>query len=731
MKIKNTNIAMEMKSKLILGTAMLMVITTGCSKKEVEAEALTQYVDMRIGTGDHGHVFMGASVPFGMVQVGPTSVPQGWDWCSGYHESDSTVIGFSQTHLSGTGIGDLFDITLMPVIGEVTYSRGDSIEGSGLWSYADRSKEVSRPGYYRVPLTRYGIDAEMTATTRAGLHRFTFPASEEAAVVFDLQNGGSWDRPTETCIDSVSPTRVEGYRYSSGWARDQRVYFVAEFSKPMASLTRHGQDGMYGRVNFSTEKDEPIMVKVGISPTSIEGASKNLAQEIPGWDFEGVEQQALQQWEKALAKIKIQTPDEATKKKFYTALYHTMLQPFTFCDVDGMYRGADGEAHKAEGFTPYTVFSLWDTYRAAMPLYTLIESERYADFINTFLDIADQQGRLPVWHLWGNETNCMVGNPGVIAVGDAINKDIPGFDRQRALEAMTKTMADPGRGGRVRNEVGFIPSDSLRRSVATDEEYAIADACVASAARTLGNSQLADSFTVRSHSYRNYFDPSTGFMRGKLSNGSWRTPFDPGKSNHEVTDYCEGNAWQYIWLAPHDVEGLVELFGSRDALLAKLDSTFTVEYVAAEGSSPDISGCIGQYAHGNEPSHSTIYLYSMLGEPEKAAEHLRYVMDKLYTTEPAGLCGNEDAGQMSAWYVLSAIGLYQANPAEPVYWIGSPVIDRAEIAIPSGIFTVRVEGNSPEARAVKRATLNGAELTTPYLPHSSITPGGELVLYMK
>ena len=687
---------------------------------------LTRYVDPRIGTGGHGHVFVGANVPFGLVQLGPTSIPQEWDWTSGYHESDSTVIGFSHTHLSGTGIGDLFDVTVMPVVGEVTCARGTEEDpASGLWSYADRTKEVVRPGYYSVPLVRYGITAEMTATSRVGFHRYTFPAADDAAVIFDLENGGCWDKATETHIEPSGDSRLVGWRYSSGWAKDQRVWFVAEFSRPFTSFEQVGEH--YARVNFATAEGEQLMLKVALSPVSIEGAEANLAAELPGWDFDAAAAAADAAWNAQLAKVKVTTQDEVARRIFYTGLYHTMVAPSEFCDVNGDYRGADGAVHRNPGHTTYTTFSLWDTYRAAMPLMTILHPDRMPDIVNTMLAIADEQGRLPVWHLWGNETDCMVGNPGIPVVADAIVKGIGGFDRERAFEAIRRTAMNPDRGNGLRMKYGYIPCDLFNEAVAYDMEYALADGAAARAAKALGREEDARYFTERSHSYRNYFDPSTGFMRGRDSRRGWRTPFNPFASTHRADDYCEGNAWQYTWLAPHDVAGLESCFGSRARMLGKLDSLFTVSSVI-EGAetSPDISGLIGQYAHGNEPSHHILYLYTMLGQPWKTAEKVREVLTTLYHDQPDGLSGNEDVGQMSAWYILSSLGMYEVEPAGGRYWFGSPLFDRAEIAVPGGTFTIVAENNSSENKYIRRVWLNGRPYTKPWIGHEEVMAGGEL-----
>ena len=711
------------------------LVLAACSQQDADgpqAQALTDYVDLKIGSGGHGHVFVGANVPFGMVQLGPTSIPQTWDWWSGYHDTDSTVIGFSHTHLEGTGIGDLFDVTVMPVVGDVTYARGTGEDpASGLWSYADRSREEARPGYYSVPLTRYGVLAEMTATPRVGLHRYTFPASDSSAIVFDLQNGGCWDKTTETFMKADGDRRIKGYRYSTGWAKDQKVYFVAEFSKPFDTFTLNGEGGMYGRASFTTDSAEQLLVKVALSPVSVEGAQANLAAEMPGWDFEEVRTAAGDAWNSELSKIKVTTGNTDDLKKFYTAMFHAMIVPATFSDVTGEYRGADGKVYTNKGHDAYTIFSLWDTYRAEMPFLGIIQPKRSADMINTMVDICSQQGRLPVWHLWGNETDCMVGNPGIIAVADAIVKDLPGIDRERAYQALLTTAADTARGGALREKYGYIPCDLMNEAIAYDMEYAIADGAIAQAAKAMGDTATFRKFNERSHSYRNYFDPTTGFIRGRFTDGSWRTPFDPNATTHRMDDYCEGNAWQYTWLVPQDIDGLQECFGSREKTIQALDQLFTTSSeLTGDDASPDITGLIGQYAHGNEPSHHTVYFYTMLGQPDKAADIIRKVYSDFYTVHPDGLAGNEDAGQMSAWYILSSLGFYQVEPASGRYWFGAPLYEKAEIEVPAGTFTVKAENLSPENKYIRKVTLNGKDYDKMYIMHDDIINGGELIFTM-
>ena len=704
------------------------------------ADEYTRYVDPKIGSGGHGHVFVGANVPFGMVQLGPTSIPQEWDWCSGYHDSDSTVIGFSHTHLSGTGIGDLFDITVMPVTGQVTYGRGrEDDPATGLWSYADRTQEVAKPGYYSVPLTRYGIKAEMTASCYVGMHRYTFPKAEDAGIVINMMNGGCWDRPMDAFIERVNPKTGEpdpdgqalrGYRFSRGWADDQKIYFYAEFSKPFEAVdilkgdiqiweNEYKNMSAFAHVHFKTKKNEQVLMKVALSSVSMEGAYNNMKADLPGWSFDKTAARADELWNHELGRIKIDTQDETARKIFYTALYHTMIAPSEFSDFGGEHR--------------YTTFSLWDTYRAAMPLYSIFQPEKYKNFIETMLDIYDKQGKLPVWHLHGCETNCMVGSPGIMPVADAI---VNGYvDAERAFAAMKESAMNPERGQSHRMEYGYIPCDLMNESVAYDLEYAVADGAIANAAKFLGKDEEYEYFHNRSKSYRHLFDPELGFIRGKDSKGNFREDYSPFASTHRADDYCEGNGWQYTWLVPHDVEGLVECFGGKDRLIEKLDSLFTVPSVI-EGaeSSPDISGLIGQYAHGNEPSHHILYLYTMVGQPWKAADKIRQVLSTLYTAEPDGLSGNEDVGQMSAWYIMSSMGFYQVEPGSGQYWFGTPLFDKVSINVGKAgenkTFTITAENNSAENRYIQSITLNGNAYLKGYIEHKDIMAGGELVITM-
>lgn len=733
---------MNKKSLLFVPVLSLCLASCGSSQKGQEMEDLTQFVDPRIGTGGHGHVFYGANVPYGFIQLGPTSIPQSWDWVSGYHVSDSTVIGFPHTHLSGTGIGDLHDINVMPVVGEVTYSRGDtSSYETGLWSYSDRSKEVVTPGYYRTHLSRYNVDVELTATKRVGFHKYTFLGNESPAIVFDMVNGGCWDKTTEAVIRVVNDSTVSGYRYSKGWADDQRVFFRAEFSRKFDNVEFIVNDSvkegdmakgaqLFARVNFAAGNQEPVYMKVALSPTSEEGAQLNMQTELNGWDFEKTIADAKAAWNKELNKVKVYTADEASKKIFYTSLYHTLFAPSEFCDVNGDYYGADKQMHKGEGFVNYTTFSLWDTYRAAQPLMTILHPEKMSDIINTMLHIHQQQGKLPVWHLMGCETNCMVGNPGVPVVADAILKDIKGFDTELAFKALKESSMLPERGMEHRIEYGFIPADKMTEAIAYDMEYAIADWAVAQAAQKLGKQEDYEYFLKRSKSYKNYFDASTGFMRGKMLDGSWRTPFSPYASSHRDDDYCEGNAWQYTWLVPHDVEGLVECFGSKEAFVNKLDSLFLANGDMGEASSPDISGLIGQYAHGNEPSHHTVYLYTLVGQPWKTADRIKEILHTMYTDQPDGLSGNEDVGQMSAWYILSSFGFYQVEPAGGKFVFGYPNFDKVEITVPAGKFVIERENKGQQNNYIQGIVLNGTEYKKPWIEYADIMKGGELKFLM-
>lgn len=728
-----------------IGVLSLSITLQSCNeqKKSSQFEDLTQYVDPYIGTGDHGHVFLGANVPFGLVQVGPSNIPQTWDWTSGYHITDSTIIGFSQMHLSGTGIGDLGDINLMPAIGEVKLARGNVDDPqSGMYSLFRRETEIAKAGYYAVHLDRYNVDVELTATKRVAFHKYTFPKSEESKVIIDLENGQCWDKPVDAYIIQENDTVISGYRFSEGWANDQRIFFTVTFSKPIKKFVVSNSEGVqdgnslkavhvYGQAFIPTSDKEEVYVKVALSPVSIENAKLNMQTELPGWDFEQAVQKANQAWNEELNKIVIETSDLKTKRIFYTALYHTMIAPSEFCDVNFDYRGADAQMHKNGKFTNYTTFSLWDTYRAANPLMTIIHPEKVNDIVNTMLTIYQQQGKLPVWHLMGCETNCMVGNPAIPVVADAILKGYDGFDKELAYEAMKNSAMMDERGLKYLKEYGYIPYDKEDESVAKSLEYALADWSLAQVAQQMGKTEDYEYFMNRSKAYKHFFDPSVGFLRGLSSKGIFRPNFNPFESVHRENDYTEGNGWQYTFLVPHDVQGLVNLFGGKEQFSIKLDSLFTIEGSLGDNASPDITGMIGQYAQGNEPSHHVIYLYPYIGQPWKTADKVRQITSELYNDQPAGLCGNEDVGQMSAWYVLSAIGFYQVEPAGGKYILGSPIVNEAIIKVKDNkTFKMIAKNNSASNKYIQSVTLNGKPYDKYYIDFKDIIAGGTLELIM-
>ena len=705
------------------------------------AEDFTRQVDPFIGSGGHGHVFVGANVPFGAVQVGPANFHQGWDWCSGYHYSDDVLAGFTHLHLGGTGISDLGDILVMPYTGELATNPGSRKDpGTGYASRYAHDQEQARPGFYSVVLLDHDVHVALTATERVGLHRYRYPADKQAHLAIDLQfeNGGG--RVVESRLRRIDEDTVVGYRRSAGWAKDQRVFFALKSSKPFAAFRilqgdrEVGGEAAEGRGlrAIGTYEGSPgeVLVRVGISPVSEENALANLEQEAGTTDFDAVAAAAQAAWNEQLGRIRIKA-DDRTSRIFYTALYHTMIAPALFNDLNGDYRGADGKVHSAADFDNYTIFSLWDTYRAAHPLFTLTQPERVGQFIQTMLAIRDQQGKLPVWHLMGNETDTMVGYHAVPVVVDAYFKGLLKADPERAYEAIRNSAMRDERGLDAVKEIGYIPAEREGESVAKAMEYAIDDWCIAQMAKALGKQDDFTYFSTRARAYREYFDPTTRFMRGKLSDGAWREPFDPIKSSHRRDDYCEGNGWQYLWLVPQDPEGLIELLGGDVPFAEKLDQLFTVESIKSEDASADISGLIGQYAHGNEPGHHTTYLYAFVGQQWKTARLVRQILTTLYSDQPDGLSGNEDCGQMSAWYVFSAMGMYPVNPAAGIYVFGSPVIDEATIAVPGGkSFTIVTKNNSPENLYIQSVELNGKPYSKSYIAHPDIIAGGELTFVM-
>lgn len=715
---------------------LIFAVFTGfsCSQQMQQGKDTdyTQFVDPYIGSDYHGHVFVGASVPFGAVQLGPNNETQGWDWCSGYHYSDSILIGFAHTQLSGTGIGDLGDIVFMPV--SDTYNPEENKDEPYSWkSKYSHDRESVAPGYYYVHIERYDIDAHLTTTERTGIHKYEYNNGDSSFVIIDLQYGTGWDQVRDGLVRQVDDTRIEGHRISRGWANDQRVFFHTEFSKDITSfevLRSNEKQGIL-TVRIGFEGNGELLAKTAISPVSSHGARNNLAAEADHWDFEAIKTDATAKWNRELSKIKIETGSEADMRTFYTALYHTMIAPSLFNDANGDYRGTDKNVYSNPGHETYTTFSLWDTYRAAHPLFTIFQPERVDDFINSMLDIYQQQGKLPIWHLHGNETNTMVGYSAVPVIADAYLKGFRGFDAELALEAMKTSALLDERGGDFVKSQGYIPADSQVESVARAMEYAIDDWALSAMASAMGKTEDAELFSKRAKYYQNYYDETTGFMRGRMSDGSWRTPFNPISSQHREDDYCEGNAWQYTWLVPHDVEGLIELFGSEEAFVTKLDSLFTIPPIKVEGASADITGLIGQYAHGNEPSHHISYMYAWAGQQWKTAGRVREICTTMYHDQPDGLSGNEDCGQMSAWYVFSSLGFYPVNPSNGAYVFGSPMYDSAEIQLADGkTFRVIADNNSAENMYIQSVTLNGQPYEKTYITHKDIMQGGELAFVM-
>ena len=694
-----------------------LVVCFSATAVAATMQNLTQYVNQYVGTGGHGHTFMGANVPFGLVQLGPTEPTRGWDWCSGYYYDDDELIGFGHMHLSGTGIGCLGDVAFLPV--------KDFKQTSTRFKH---EAEKVHPGYYSVQLTDPNVLVELTATERCGFHRYTFKDGAKAQLALDLSQCIGWDKLNDCLLTQESATRLTGFRRSNGWAADRRIYFSIDFSQP---VTVHRLDSMERVVVSVADNTKPLLVKVALSPVSIDKAKLNMQAEMAGWDFDATVKAADDAWNRELARIQIQTNDQTKKRVFYTAMYHLMTSCSKFNDVDREYRGADGKVHKAD-FTNYTTLSLWDTYRAAHPLMTVAFPEMQRDFAQTFLNIYKQQGRLPVWHLMGSETDCMVGNPGAIVLADLTMK---GFveDKELALEALKATQMKDIRSLGLLKEHGYIPWDlePENETVAKALEYCAADDGVAKVAKLLGKSDDYEYFFNRSRSYKKYYDPETRFMRAVGTDGKFRLPFNPFFAEHRTNDYTEGNAWQYTFLVPHDVKGLINLFGSDKAFMSKLDSLFFVEGWAGDNASPDMSGMTGQYAHGNEPSHHVIYMYNYAGRPDKAAPLLRKMLNEMYLDQPDGLSGNEDVGQMSAWYILSSVGLYQVDPVGGRFVIGSPLFDKATVNVGAGkTFTVVAKNNSDRNIYVQSARLNGKALKNSYIEFNDIRHGGTLELVM-
>jgi predicted alpha-1,2-mannosidase len=715
---------------------LLLLPLQSASQNSAERD-LTRFVDPFIGTGGHGHTFPGAIVPFGMMQLSPDTRLTGWDGCSGYHYSDSIIYGFSHTHLSGTGISDYGDILLMPTVGDVFLNarNGDQTD-KGYASRFSHQNETARPGYYSVKLDDENIFVELTATKRAGLHRYTYPSTDQANIILDLKHR---DKVTDSGLRITGGQTFVGWRKSEAWARNQIIYFAGEFSQPFTAWGVARDDKIYEGMReirgqnvkaffrFDASAGAPVMVRIGISAVSIDGARKNLAAELNHWDFDKVKADAARAWNAELSKIEVTGGTEAQRRTFYTALYHAMTAPNLFMDVDGLYLGRDFKVHRSEGFDNYTVFSLWDTFRAAHPLYTIIDQKRTVDFIRTFLAQYEQGGRLPVWELAANETDTMIGYHAVSVIADAAVKGIGGFDKEEALAAM-KHSADLRRLGLdAYMSHGYIGSEEERESVSRTLEYAYDDWCIAEMARLLGRKEDYKRYIARAQFYKNVFDPASGFMRPR-TNANWLTPFEPREVDFNFT---EANSWQYTFFVPHDVDGLMALMGGKEKFARKLDEMFVAESKTTGRDQADITGLIGQYAHGNEPSHHIAYLYNYTGQPWKTQSRVRQIMDSFYKPEPGGLIGNEDCGQMSAWYVLSAAGFYPVTPGSQVYAIGSPLFAEVRFNLENGkSFVIRARGVSAENIYIQSAMLNGRPYHKSYLMHADLISGGDLIFEM-
>lgn len=734
------------KQRMMSGIAICLAsFVFSCSVPEkTKTEIITDYVsyvDPYIGSGQHGHVFVGANVPFGAVQIGPQNIHKGWDWCSGYHYSDSVIIGFSHTHLSGTGCADLGDILVMPFTGDVRTARGeqDNIEGS-CSSYYKHANESVSPGYYSL-LMDNGVKAELTATERVALHRYAFPEGQPTHLLINLKEGNG-DSSYDTYLKKVDDNTIEGYRYSHGWSPQHKVFFTMKFDQPVASLLVFNNDDPAGSDELTgkevkgvvslKEGTQDVQMKVAISSVSCANALANLEAELPHWDFNQVHSDAIDKWNNQLACVTIDTEDERAKTIFYTSMYHTFIAPTLYCDVNGEFRGEDDQIYSNNNWTNYSTFSLWDTYRTLNPLYTVIAPEKVGDIVNSFLSIYDQQGKLPIWHLVGGETNCMPGYSSVPIIADAYLKGIGGFDAERAFNSMTATATyDKQNGVTYVKEKEYIPCDKVHEATSIAMEYAAGDWGIALMAKKMGKTADYDNYLKRGKYYTQYFDKGITFVRPKMDDGSWRTPYNPFRSVHGVGDFCEGTGWQYTFFVPQHPEGLIELFGGDANFTAKLDSLFLAEGDMGEGASSDISGLIGQYAHGNEPSHHVAYLYPYAGEQWKTAEKVRYIQDVFYTDQPDGIIGNEDCGQMSAWHVMSALGFYQVNPSNGVFVFGSPLFEKASVRLPEGkIFDVVAQNNNKENIYIQSVTLNGQPYDQSFIQYDDIMKGGNLTFVM-
>ncbi len=720
----------------------------------------TVYVNNFIGTGGHGHTFPGATIPYGMVQLSPDTRTLGWDACGGYHYSDSSIIGFSHTHLSGTGIGDLGDFLFMPFSGKYKIEPGSPDNpDSGYRSRFSHADEKASPGYYAVFLEDYNIDVELTSTRRAGFHKYRYNKTGKSGVIIDLSHNIYPDRNPKHEFKVISNTEISGYKGSGGWATTQDIYFNAKFNRPFSYVfydngekldtpPDYKSKNLVAVLTFDVAAGEEVLAKVGISSVDYEGAKKNLNSEINHWKFEKTKNEAHKLWKKELSKINVKGGSDDEKAIFYTALYHTSISPNIFSDVDFRYRGLDRNIHKSKNENIYTVFSLWDTFRAFNPLKTITDPDRTNEFIKTLLDKYDQGGVLPMWELHGNYTGCMIGHHSVPVIVDAYKKGIRNYDIEKAYEAIVhaskydtigvkfpskevKSLLMP-KGKWHHSNQPFIPADLENESVSKALEYAYNDWCIAQMASGLGKKDDYNLFIERSKKYTEYYDSDTGFMRGKNSDGKWREPFNPRFSRHRKDDYTEGNAYQWSWFVPHDVQGLIDLVGGKKFFIEKLDDLFsTSSELVGDDVSGDISGLIGQYAHGNEPSHHISHMYNFVGQPWKTQDLVDKIMSELYFNNPNGLAGNEDCGQMSAWYVLNAMGFYSFSPGDPTYSIGRPIFDEVQISLPKGkVFTIKTNNNSSNNKYVQSVYMNGKKLVEPFFTHQQILDGGVLEFEM-
>ncbi len=739
---------------MLFAAGLLLSAGLYAQQKEVK---LISYVNPFIGTGAvdknslSGSNFPGATTPFGFVQLSPDTQDNPDNPASGYDYNDKTIVGFSHTHLSGTGVADLFDILMMPTTGEIRSAAGDEkILGSGFRSRFSHREESARPGYYQVKLQDYGINAELTSTEHVGMHRYTFPKTEQAHVILDLDHSMDKKRPYWSCkiigaeIRIVDNKTIEGYRILTGWAKLRKVYFHAEFSQPIvSSVLFNGKKGyehaavqngtsIKGALNFDARAQNELLVKVALSPVSIENARENMKVELNGWDFNQVVQQSSDQWEKELRKIKVEgTPVQ--KEIFYTGLYHAFTQPNNMADVNGDYQASDLSIKHAADKKHYSTFSLWDTFRAAHPLYTLVQPERTADFINSMMRQYDTYGYLPIWQLWGDENYCMIGNHAIPVIVDAALKGLKGFDLEKAYAAVkgSSMLSHPGSPFEVWEKYKYIPEDLQSQSVSITLEMAYDDWCVAQLARKLGKTEDYAHFMKRSSFYKNLYDQQSGFFRAKDKNGVWLSPFNPLQyGGNGGNPYTEGNAWQYFWFVPQDVPGLIQLVGGVKPFTAKLDTFFSLKDLPGEVNG-NASGFIGQYAHGNEPSHHVAYLYNYAGQPWKTQRYVAKILNELYNNSSSGYSGNEDCGQMSSWYTFSAMGFYPVNPASSIYTIGSPVLKEATIKLGDGkLFHMSAKNVSEKNVYIQSVKLNGKTYNKTYITQDNIVKGGELEFVM-